>query len=94
MFTLSDRVYDHCNGLVLFEDGLMYMCNPVMRRGAWLPEPNVPGGDLDLDTGRRRAFIAFDPAAHVAALGGKVHNFGEISPFSLGTETKFVPKSV
>ncbi|WVZ50049.1 hypothetical protein U9M48_001346 [Paspalum notatum var. saurae] len=59
VFTFFKRIYDQGNGLVLFDYHPMYLCNPTTRHGMWLPV-----GPCDHDNcRRRRAFVAFDPAA-------------------------------
>ncbi|KAJ1276674.1 hypothetical protein BS78_05G232600, partial [Paspalum vaginatum] len=59
-------VADHCNGLILYRDDWddeLYVCSPATRRWVHLPRISssaaVPGGGLS----KRRAFLAFDPAA-------------------------------
>ncbi|WVZ49996.1 hypothetical protein U9M48_001297 [Paspalum notatum var. saurae] len=59
VFTFFHRVYDQCNGLVLFDHHPMYLCNPTTRCGVWLP---IAAATTHDNCRRRRAFVAFDPA--------------------------------
>ncbi|TVU07216.1 hypothetical protein EJB05_47261, partial [Eragrostis curvula] len=52
-----DTILDHCNGLLLFDNGIfgdtIYVCNPATRRWALLPS--------DPSLGYSLAYLAFDP---------------------------------
>lgn len=50
-----DTILDHCNGLILYENMSLYVCNPATRRWALLPPPhNV--------TRYNGSYLVFDPA--------------------------------